>query len=410
MTLNCCICGKPYERKDRKAKTCSYDCGLTYRSRALAAERAAAPLPGPAIESPPAPTELDAVRAELHRALRQRDAAQDKVRLVAEAVRHAVFDAVSELRLDPPKAPVFAAPGPGSPEVALLHVTDWQLGKITPTYSSEVCETRIKRLAEKVIHLARIQERDHPVRELRLYITGDIVEGEGIFPTQAHLVDSGLYRQVAVNGPRILGGLILTLLGHFDRVHVVGVIGNHGSIRLQMGASDPETNADRILYRAVELMLLGTPEHPTELARSRRLTFSIPDGPGERNWFAVDRIGDWGFLLAHGDQIKGGFAGFPFYGAAKKAWGWIDAISEPWDYMLIGHWHTPSSLTVNHRQVRVGGSTESHNTYAQEQLAAVGHPTQWLGFCHPEKGVTAEYWVHLEDRVSARRRPLAWTA
>ena len=366
-----------------------------------------APAPPPAEHECP---ELIGARSELHRTLRELDKARRKVSEVVRAVRESVFEAARELRVDPPRPHLHPAQpaGAGSPEVCIVHATDWQLGKVTPSYSSSVCEERVRTLARKAIALTQIQERDHPVRECRLYLTGDLVEGEGIFPTQAHLVDAGLYRQLVVHGVRILSNLILDLLGHFDRIHVVGVIGNHGSIRLASGAADPESNADRMLYKAVELMLNGLPENPTPLGKSGRLTWDIPDGPGERNWFAVDRVGDWGFLLAHGDQIRGGFAGFPFYGTAKKAWGWIDAIPEPWDYLLIGHWHTPSSLTVNYRQVRVGGSTESHNTYAQENMAAVGQPTQWVAFCHPTKGVTAEYWVHLEDRIPSLRRAEAW--
>jgi hypothetical protein len=46
----------------------------------------------------------------------------------------------------------------------------------------------------------------------------------------------------------------------------------------------------------------------------------------------------------------------------------------------------------------VNGSTESDNTYAQEQLASSGRPSQWLYFVEPTRGrVTAEYCVYLDD-------------
>ena len=118
--------------------------------------------------------------------------------------------------------------------------------------------------------------------------------------------------------------------------------------------------------------------------------------PGERNWYAVDEVGSKGFFLFHGDQIKGGFAGFPWYGFGKKVMGWrMGAVAEPFDYALAGHFHTPTRMHIGNVTLWVSGSTESHNTYAAEQLAAQGTPSQWLLFSHPENGVTAEYEVHL---------------
>jgi hypothetical protein len=428
-------CGKEFTSASRKVQTCSTLCGYAHRREAYHAEKAAraglapartlapapalvaavtegetGPDPHPGVTKEDAVLALEARNAELqeenYRVLRELDRTRKKTAAVVDAVKESVFSAARELVLNPPAAIIHEPSGTGSPQVAVLLASDWQLGKVTSSYNSEVCEERVRALGRKVIDLARIQAKAHPVRECRVYLGGDIVEGEGIFPTQAHVVDSGLYRQLVVYGIRILANLFMDLIGHFDKVHVVGVPGNHGDMRFGVGSTDSETNADRILYRAAEIALLGTRDHPTPLAESGRLTFNIPDGPGERSFYAVDHVGKWGFLITHGDQIRG-FAGFPFYGAAKKAWGWIDSIPEPWDTLMIGHWHTPTSLTLNHRQVRVNGSLESHNSYAQEFCAAVGEPTQWLGFVHPERGITAEYWVHVGEPASSFTRAQA---
>lgn len=374
------------------------------RAKALAGE----PIPPAAEARPEEPKEIGQLRAAYHRALRERDEAMRKREAIVVAVREAVMAAAEAVRVDPPAARRFNAKGEqGTPEVAIIHASDWQLGKVTPSYNSEICEARVKTFAERIRRIAEIQSRDHPVTEARVYLTGDLVEGEGIFPSQPHVVDSGIYRQL-MNGQRILCNFILDLLTFFEKVHVVGVIGNHGDVRLRSGEADPESNVDRILYESTRAILSGPAAAPSEIAKSGRLTWNIPDGKGERNWFAVDHVGPWGFLLAHGDQIRGGFAGFPFYGVSKKAWGWIDSINAPWDYLLFGHWHTPTAITINRRQARCNGSTESDNTYAQEQLAAAGHPTQYLGFVHPKHGLTSEYWVSLEERIPASQRHLTW--
>lgn len=327
------------------------------------------------------------LRAANHRLLRALDQARAKRAELVEAVYQAAKDAASTLVIPPVERPTLMSVE-GRPEVAVAVVSDWQLGKRTPTYNSEVCEQRVGRYAKKVQRLAAIQRAEHPVSELRVWLLGDLVEGELIFPGQAHRIDSSLYRQVAVDGPRILSDFLRRMLATFDRVHVTAVIGNHGSIagplRREM---HPESNSDTMLYRITE-----------QLIHDDRLTWNIADPTGERGWYAIDEIGAFRALLFHGDQIRGGFAGFPLYGLAKKVWGWQSgAIRESFNHAALGHWHTPDSKTLNHTVIWVNGSTESDNTYAAEEMAAAGRPCQWLLFVDPEKGrATAEYRVWLD--------------
>lgn len=277
-----------------------------------------------------------------------------------------------------------------TPEVACVGIGDWQLGKVTPDYNSEVCEERIERLAEKVKLIADIQRSDHPVKECHVWAHGDFLEGELIFPGQAHKIDAGLYRQLCVNGTRIFTNLLKSLLSHFETVKVVGTIGNHGSIggkfRKEM---DPETNADRMLYKIVQ--------YGFECAKEPRISWDIPDGPRERHWYAVDTIGTHRTLVVHGDQIRG-WGGIPWYGANKKALGWkVGGIPEDFDDVISGHFHTPAKITINSITYRFTGSPESYNTYASEHLAAAGRPSQHLQFVHPEKRVTAEHTIWLDE-------------
>lgn len=317
---------------------------------------------------------------------------------LVEAVYRAVHD--SHIAMEPvpkPKLKSTAASRKKSAEYAVAVLSDWQLGKITPDYDSPTCEKRVELYAEKVIELTNIQRLDHPVNELRVWILGDIVEGELIFPGQSYLIDSSLYQQMTVDGPRILRNFLRSMLDEFEHIHVTAVIGNHGSLGGRARRDyNPESNADRVLYKIVEQLF----ENET------RITWTIPDNSSgsngtkgvERNWYAIDKVGAKSALLFHGDQVRGGFAGMPWYGFNKKVLGWgVGAVADHFDYAVCGHWHQPTSFVLNTKLVYVNGSTESTNTYAQEQLAAVGFPCQWLFFMHPENGITAEYRVWLSD-------------
>lgn len=325
------------------------------------------------------------VRAALNKALRKLDELKKSKGDLVDAVYQAAHDAASAVSYRTVKAAPKDARKKGE-EVAVVLLSDFQLGKLTPDYNSEVCAQRVALLAEKVARLTAIQRADHPVREVRVYLLGDLVEGELIFPGQAHRIDASLFRQVMVDGPQILGDFLRSMLSTFERVKVVGVIGNHG----QLGGRgwkdmNPESNADAMMYEATRIMLAG----------EKRLEFPQVVTSGERHWFATDAIGTKTFFLFHGNQVKSQL-GYASYGMGKKLLGWYQSVAE-FDYAVSGHFHTPGRGLygkVTHWQ---NGSTESGNSYAQEFMAASGTPNQWLLFVSPDSGVSCEYQVRLEE-------------
>lgn len=326
---------------------------------------------------------VDDLRSQVRRLEKSLAKAKDKRAGLVEATYQAMHDAVSSISLPSvPKPPKDRRTK--SLEVAVPILSDLQLAKVTPSYNSEVAERRVGLFADKVVSLTEIQRADHPVKTCTLVCLGDLVEGEMIFPGQSWLIDSSLYRQVT-HGAEILVDFIRRMLASFESVHVICVIGNHGAIggrsRRDM---HPESNADRMLYRTAELLLRDEP----------RVTWQIPEfTAGDRGWYAVANIGRFNALCVHGDQFRGGgYGGLPFYSFMKKSLGWKTSLPVDFDEIWCGHWHQPTRLTFNSVTLRVAGSTESYNTYAQEMLAAVGQPSQPLLFVSPSNGrVTADY-------------------
>lgn len=331
---------------------------------------------------------MDELRKTLAGLSRQLQKEKHRGKELVNAVYRAARETSAELKISKVKPPKVDKRRKDE-QVAVAVLSDWQLGKQTPDYTSPVCEERIELYADKIIKITEMQRKSHPVKKLRVYVLGDIVEGELIFAGQAHLIDSSLYQQMTVDGPRILCNFLRHMLTVFEEVHVVAVIGNHGSLGgLSRRDYNGESNADRMLYNICRQIL--EPE--------KRLSWVVPWEKDERAWYAVDYIGKHGFFLAHGDQIRGGGGGsFPISGLARKVWGWATgAIEEPFNEVLIGHWHQPTRVTLNTITARVNGSTESQNTYAIEQLAAIGRPSQFFLMVHPETGVSAEYCVYLD--------------
>ena len=162
------------------------------------------------------------------------------------------------------------------------------------------------------------------------------------------------------------------------------VPGNHGRLG-RKGDYNPESNADRMLYRICERATRD----------EARIRWTIPD----KDYHLVADLGDkLRFFLRHGHQVRG-WAGIPWYGWVMRVLG--DAsLARIWpeydyDYQVAGHFHTPVSMYVNGRRLWINASTESHNEYAAEKLRAAGEPAQWLLYGRPGFGVSAEYLVSL---------------
>jgi|TARA_Y100000114_G_scaffold31946_1_gene27510 hypothetical protein len=325
------------------------------------------------------------------RLLRQIDKLKDKKADLIEAVYQGARDGMSTLTL--PKISKTTIPNKKTKdtEICVPLLSDIQLAKRTPDYDSKIAEKRVIEYANRIVKLTKIQRQSHNVNKCVVLALGDIVEGELIFPGQSHLIDSSLYRQVTVDGPRILYAFFTTLLQEFDEVECYWVIGNHGALGGRSRRDyNPETNADRMLGKILDTMF----------ANEKRIKFHIPEGV-DQHWYTVADLGVKAkFFCFHGDNIRGSM-GLPFYGYNKKILGWkalaSQGLMENFTHAVCGHYHTPTSLYINDVRVWVNGSTESYNSYAQEQLASMGRPSQFCLFVKPSKGVTAEYLVNLEE-------------
>jgi len=275
-------------------------------------------------------------------------------------------------------------------EVALLHSTDWQLGKQTLTYNTKECERLVKQSIDKTIKITEIQRTHHPVKECVLMLGGDIVENTTIFPSQVYEVDSDVMAQF-VAASRIMIDIVRTLLANFDKVTVVCEPGNHGRIG-KLGELPKDVNWDKLVY-----MFAGQ-----ALKDEKRLTWQMSKEDIQRV-----TIGNYKALLIHGDEIRWGTASTivrfadRWKSGAYKFFDEVDQITKGFDFrdLYIGHFHQHQSWNMANGEgsVFMSAAVESGNRYARDLLASNGEPSQRLHFVDPDKGrVTSEYRLWLE--------------
>lgn len=332
--------------------------------------------------------------AELRKALLRSQKTIADLKRNKEDFTQAVVNAAHDAMLS--MGPMLPTPAPKKDsrgkrgEVALLHSTDWQLGKQTLTYNSKECERLVKQSVEKTIRIANIQRADHPVKEIVLMLGGDIVENTTIFPAQVYEVDSDVMTQF-VEASRILINIVKILLANFEKVTVVCEPGNHGRIG-KFGELPKDINWDKLTY-----MFAGQ-----ALKDEKRLTWQMTKEDIQRV-----TIGNYKALLIHGDEIRWGTASTivrfadRWKSGAYKFFDEVDSLTKGFDFrdLYIGHYHQHQSWNMANGEgsVFMSGAVETGNRYARDLLASNGEPSQRLHFVDPEKGrVTSEYRLWLD--------------
>jgi len=319
---------------------------------------------------------------ELRRALTRAQAQYARLKKSRDEMAGIVYQAAKDAALAYPRVPITppAKAKKHRPEVALWHLTDWQLGKATTTYDSAECAARIRRFVDKAIKITEIQRKDHSVDECVILFGGDMVEGIDIFEAQRWEVDGTLISQLFAV-VQILEEVVRRAALTYPKVRVVGEYGNHGRIG-KFGALPKADNFDLMAYN---------------ICRQNTKDLKHVDWQISAEWYQHVTIGNYRLLLVHGDEIRS-FSGTPLFAIIKRVSAWAAGIVPAFDDCYMGHWHNPMSITIgNGGRVFVTGSPESGNTYAAEHLAAQAKPSQRLHFIDPEAGrVASEYVLWLQ--------------
>lgn len=329
--------------------------------------------------------ELDALRDANVRLQSQLTQAKHRNERLIEAASQAAIDATLSLGPVGPTSKPPKAMKTGDPEVALWVMTDWQLGKKTPSYGSEVAQERVLRFTDKAIKLTQSHRMIRPITEGVILFGGDMVEGVSFqFPSQPFEIDQTLFGQFVV-AARLMVDVVQRALTTYDKVTVVSEYGNHGRIGSKRDVVPGSDNVDRMTYHLAREMLRG----------ETRLMWEDSHEDIRRV-----EIGNYRALLIHGDEIgRGGFAS-PMT-IVRHADRWRSG-AYPWAFrdLYVGHWHTHAEWPMANGEGAVyqTGSTESENRYARDTMAASAIPSQRLHFVDPERGrVTAQYKLYVHE-------------
>ena len=211
------------------------------------------------------------------------------------------------------------------PENINILITDFHIGqKFYNETEGEAMNYFIKAFAAVEENIDKIiSHLKYDWQCINLFLAGDLLEGEGIYPNQAY-ESFQLMRQleIAKVGFR---NLIMGLRERYNLpINIICVRGNHGQTR---HFSSEEANWDTVLYLLLE----------EGLGRFDDITFHRTD------YWAIDFTDQFKnrYLVTHGDALKGGS---PTAGVRDAILGWNMSFND-FDIILMGHFH---NCTIHH--------------------------------------------------------------
>lgn len=243
-------------------------------------------------------------------------------------------------------------------ETAVLEISDVHLGKKTETYNLEQFVKRMNTLLASVSEVTELVRRNCNVKKLHIFLLGDILDGEEIFPNHQVSLEHHLFHQL-IYAEKHFSSFITSLLEIFEEIEVDCVYGNHG--RKSKSAS-PKTNFDLIFYKMLEV----------RFEQIKRVNFNISE-----DFYNYAEVAGKRFLLVHGHQFVM-TSGTPWYSILRAVANWSGSLPKQFDYMTCGHFHITGMIPWNTKRVILNGTFSSSDDFSQEVVKQIPTNTQWF--------------------------------
>lgn len=257
-----------------------------------------------------------------------------------------------------------------------------QVGGVN-AYDRDIATLRLHRFFDRVVTLSRDYLSGVTYDGCVLFLGGDLLSGD-------------IHEELVATNEDTTPGSILFWLEHlaagvamladeFGRLHVPSVAGNHGRrTRKPRAKGRARDNFDWLLSSLLA----------REFRDDDRVTFDVPD-----SFSTTVQVYDATFRLEHGDQARGGSGWMGVLGPAMrrdaKVRAQADAMQQPYDHLVIGHWHRLSWLPG----VVVNGSTKGLDEYAAIEGFGFEPPQQAMWLSTAKHGVTMQAPVLVADRA-----------
>jgi predicted phosphodiesterase len=269
-----------------------------------------------------------------------------------------------------------------------IHITDWHVGRIVKNEYGQIIydvntfqQMTSKFVTELLKLLDKYISKGTPIKDVKIISTGDLLDGLGIFATQATVSEFAPPFQV-MKATEIIQKLILSLLDRNLTVEFYGVKGNHGELRVNGKNTDPNANWDLMLYLLLEFWAKN-------IVKSNKLKINY----SELDYLNFINRG-WNYHLRHlaPNQSETASGKAKFLGWAKQ---------HQFDVLIYGHYHHWGAWDRSKITIIRGGALTAGDEFA-ETLAEESEPIQLIWGCNEHRPVTFLYPLDLGQKEKVR--------
>ena len=307
-------------------------------------------------------------------------------KMIIEQMRPLIVPVDTE-KLELVKVREFAAKEKHDPEEMVSVITDVHVCKITPTYNPKITQERLNNYRDGLLSVLHIQRSWNPMNRLHMFMLGDILDGENLFPGHAFEVDGvSVVEQIFSYAIPMFSKLLLELAPNFKEIKVYCVPGNHGRVGKYAAKA---SNWDTIFYKVLEAVLKNV----------ENIKFVYPD---EMKFYIIAEVLGHKFLLTHGAEIKA-YYNTPVYQWVRHSERWRSSIDRDIKYFLFGHFHTISKGNdFNGMEILAGGTFVSDDQFSIQGMAMKPSTAQLLFGVNRKHGITWEYAMDLGYKHSKK--------
>ena len=218
---------------------------------------------------------------------------------------------------------------------AVLHVSDWHIGcneniNGFNSFNYEIAQKRVRELTNKTIDWTKMHRHMYNVDELVIVATGDLISGD----IHDELIRTNEFSvpEQCVKAATLLSKMTNEFSSHFKKVRVEFIVAdNHSRTTQKVQFGDGTNSYNYIVGHMAKIMLSG----------NEVIEFNVYPEIQK-----VIQVQNRRYLITHGNCVRGGFAGIPFYSLNRKIGAEATIrMNMPecmhFDMILMGHYHTP---------------------------------------------------------------------
>ena len=258
---------------------------------------------------------------------------------------------------------------------AINEVFDSKEGKKIVTYNMKIFVKELTNLQQSIAQIHEILSHSYNLKELTIFFLGDIVTNDRIFAEQVFEIEKVVGNQV-FDAVSYFSMFINNLLALYEKINVIGVVGNHGRSNPTHYNEPVQNNFEYFVYKMIE----------KQFEDNNRVNVIVPE---TRRY--IHKIYGWRHLIEHGDLIRGSSDA-----SIEKQIKELSLNMGGFDVFHMAHLHKLKETEIADKIiVKRNGAWIEKDNYAFTKFKSYSVPKQLFFGCNKKRPETWHYGLDL---------------